>query len=105
LKAPPEDTLKGIRDRAMLSTLLFHGIRREELCTLKVRNYQGREGVMRFRTEGKGDKVRYVPVATNTQRLIQRYLEAAEHRDNLEGPLFPPVSRNTAHRWRKTLSP
>ena len=28
LKAPPDDTLKGVRDRAILSVLLFHGIRR-----------------------------------------------------------------------------
>ena len=27
LKAPPEDTLKGIRDRAILATYLFHGFR------------------------------------------------------------------------------
>jgi integrase/recombinase XerD len=34
LEAPPEDTLKGVRDRAILATLLFHGLRREELCLL-----------------------------------------------------------------------
>jgi integrase/recombinase XerD len=39
-KAPPTDTLKGLRDRAILATLLFHGIRREELCKPRVRNYQ-----------------------------------------------------------------
>jgi site-specific recombinase XerC len=32
LQAPAEDTLKGIRDHAILATLLYHGIRREELC-------------------------------------------------------------------------
>jgi hypothetical protein len=48
--------------------------------------------------------VRYVPVATNTQRLIQRYLEMAKHGEDLEGPLFRPVSNNTAHRRRKALS-
>jgi len=37
LTAPPEDTLKGIRDRAILSLLLYHGLRREELCRLKVK--------------------------------------------------------------------
>jgi integrase/recombinase XerD len=31
LDAPPEDTLKGVRDRAILATLHYHGIRREEL--------------------------------------------------------------------------
>ena len=30
LKAPPENTLQGIHDRAIFSTLLLHGIRREE---------------------------------------------------------------------------
>ena len=35
LDAPPEDTLKGVRDRAILATLLYHGIRREELCRLE----------------------------------------------------------------------
>ena len=38
LEAPPADTLKGQRDRAILATLLYHGLRREELCRLKVRD-------------------------------------------------------------------
>jgi site-specific recombinase XerC len=29
LDAPPEGTLKGVRDRAILATLLYHGMRRE----------------------------------------------------------------------------
>jgi site-specific recombinase XerD len=36
LEAPAADTLKGKRDRAILATLLYHGLRCEELCTLKV---------------------------------------------------------------------
>jgi integrase len=35
LEAPPADTLKGVRDRAVLATLLYHGMRREELCGLR----------------------------------------------------------------------
>jgi protein gp37 len=35
LESPPADTLKGIRDRAILATLLYHGIRREEPCGLR----------------------------------------------------------------------
>jgi site-specific recombinase XerD len=38
LVAPVDDGLGGKRDRAMLSTLLFHALRREELCKLKVRD-------------------------------------------------------------------
>ena len=41
--------LKGVRDRAILATLLYHGIRREELCGLRVKDMQSRQGVMHFR--------------------------------------------------------
>jgi site-specific recombinase XerD len=71
LNAPPAGTLKGKRDRAILATLLYHGLRREELCTLRVRDLQQREGVMHFRVHGKGDKTRYIPVSLLTQRLIR----------------------------------
>ena len=30
LEAPSADTLKGVRDRAILATLLYHGIRRDK---------------------------------------------------------------------------
>src|SRR5215472_15330023 len=52
LDAPPADTLKGKRDRAILATLLYHGLRREELCLLRVRDLQSRQGVMHFRVRG-----------------------------------------------------
>src|SRR5438552_12336094 len=94
IEAPPADTLKGARDRAILATLLYHGIRREELCRLKVRDYQRRDGLMHFRIEGKGDKVRFIPVGTLAQRLIHAYLKAAKHGEDLEGPLFRPVKNN-----------
>ena len=105
LKAPPAETLKGLRDRAILATLLFHGIRREELCKLRVRDYQRREGIMHFRVEGKGDKVRFIPVSTETQRLIHGYLEKVKHEEDLDGPLFRPVRNNTTGELRKPLNP
>src|SRR5450432_3266384 len=71
LEAPPADTLKGVRDRAILATLLYHGIRREELCRLKVRDVQSRQGVVHFRIRGKRDKIRYVPMHVLAQRLIE----------------------------------
>src|ERR1700732_923771 len=61
LEAPPDDTLKGVRDRAILATLLYHGLRREELCGLRVRDMQSRQGVLHFRVKGKRGKVRFVP--------------------------------------------
>jgi len=105
LEAPPEHTLKGQRDRAILATLLYHGLRRDELCTLRVRDLQQRDGVLHLRVEGKGDKIRFVPVAAKAVRLIQAYLEVAGHGDDLQGPLFRPVKNNTTGTLNKPLNP
>jgi site-specific recombinase XerD len=105
LNAPAAHTLKGKRDRAILATLLYHGLRREELCTLRVRDLQQREGVVHFRVHGKGDKIRYIPVGLLAQRLIREYLEAAKHEADLDGALFRPVKNNLSKTLDKHLHP
>jgi len=75
LEARAPDTLKGIRDRAILATLLYHGIRREELCLLRIRDMQSRQGVMHFCVKGKRDKIRFIPAHQTAQRLITEYLD------------------------------
>ncbi len=94
LDAPPDDTLKGKRDRAILATLLYHGIRREELCRLRIKDMQSRQGVTHFRIHGKRDKIRFVPVHAAAQRLIEEYLGMAGHGEDSSGALFRPVKNN-----------
>jgi site-specific recombinase XerD len=94
LDAPGAETLKGRRDRAILSVLLYHGLRREELCTLKVRDIHPRRGVLHLRVHGKGGKVRYLPLHPGTAELVTDYLEAAGHDEDLGGALFRPVKNN-----------
>ena len=105
LNAPAAETLKGARDRAILATLLYHGLRREELCNLRVRDLQQRQGVVHFRVHGKGDKTRYIPVSLLTQRLITEYLDKAGHKGDLDGALFRPVKNNTTKTLEKHLHP
>jgi integrase/recombinase XerD len=45
------------------------------------------------------------PVATEAQRLIHAYLETSKHGDDLEGPLFRPVKKNTTGELRKPMNP
>jgi integrase/recombinase XerD len=61
----------GVRDRAILAALLYHGIRREELCGLRIKDMQSRQGVLHFKVKGKRGKVRFVPVEVLAQRLIE----------------------------------
>jgi site-specific recombinase XerD len=103
LDAPPEDTLKGVRDRAILATLLYHGIRREELCSLKIKDIQSRQGVMHFRVHGKRDKIRFIPVHAMAQRLIEEYLALAGHGSDTAGPVFRPVMNNRTGELQKPL--
>ena len=51
-----------------------------------------RQGVMHFRVEGKGNKVRYVPLHPETQRLLSVYLDACGHRDDVDGALIGGAS-------------
>src|SRR5918996_129476 len=98
LNAPDSETLKGKRDRAILSTLLYHGLRREELCLLKVRDLTARRGVQHLRIHGKGGKTRYLPLHPGTAGLINDYLEALGLTQDGNAPLFRPVKNNVHHR-------
>jgi site-specific recombinase XerD len=102
LEAPQADDIRGKRDRAILSTLLFHALRREELCQLKVRDFRHtRKGVPHLKVSGKGGKTRYLPLHTATKRLIDDYLGAAGHRADDAGALFRPLRNNRTARLDK----
>jgi integrase/recombinase XerD len=106
LAAPAADTLGSKRDRAILSTLLYHALRREELCKLRVKDAQhSRRGVPHLRVHGKGDKTRYVPLHPGTAGLIHEYLEAAGHAADQDGALFRPLRNNTTGRLDGAITP
>lgn len=94
LDAPPEDTLKGVRDRAILATYLFHGLRVSELTNLAPGSIKNREGVPHLEVLGKRSKIRFVPLHPKAQRLIADYLEMAGHGDELKKPLFRSVAHH-----------
>ena len=106
LDAPPTDTLKGKRDRAILSVLLYHALRREELTKLLVKDFnQERRGVPHLRVQGKGGKLRYIPTHPNALRLISEYLTAAGHAMEMDRPLFRPVKNPRTGQITGALTP
>jgi site-specific recombinase XerD len=106
LAAPPADTLKGQRDRAILATFLFHGLRLEELLKLRPKDMHQRQGVIHLRIRGKGSKTRYVPAHPAALETIDFYLDAAGHRQDVDGPLFRPVKNPSGDGdTNKALSP
>jgi site-specific recombinase XerD len=91
LDVPDPDTLKGKRDRALLAVLLYHGLRREELCLLKVRDIHDRRGVPHLRIHGKGNRLRHVPLHPASAERLHTYLEATGHASSPDSPLFQPI--------------
>lgn len=88
LDAPLPETIKGLRDRAILSVLLFHGLRRAELCSLRVGDVESRRGVLHFRVLGKGEKIRYIPAHPHTMQRITDYLEKSGRGNHSANMLF-----------------
>lgn len=105
LDAPSVDTLKGKRDRAILAVLFFHGLRREELCKLRVKDLEQRQGVLHLRVHGKGGKIRFVPAHPAALGRIADYLDVAGHGLDTGGALFRPVKNPRGGRLDLALTP
>jgi integrase/recombinase XerD len=95
LSAPCASSLKGKRDRAILAVLLYHAIRRAELCSLKVKDYGDREGIKHLTIHGKGGKIRFIPAHPSAIRLLEEYLDAAGHRSLPEAAMFRAAASNS----------
>lgn len=92
LDAPDPATLQGLRDRAVLAVLLYHGLRREEAARLSVQDMQERRGIKHLRVHGKGGKLRYLPIHHVALERIHAYLEASGHHlEQAAAPLFMPL--------------
>lgn len=76
------------------------GLRRTEIAALKVGDLHKNRGFDSLRALRKGGRRDALAIHPNAVKRIRAYLDAAGHGDDLEGPLFRPLSDN-----RKTQSP
>lgn len=95
LDAPDTETVKGVRDRAILAVLLYHGLRREEAARLTTSDLVERRGIKHLRVHGKGKKIRFLPLHPVAAERIYAYLELDSARDTSSGPLFRSVRGKT----------
>ncbi|MDA8277914.1 MAG: tyrosine recombinase [Actinomycetota bacterium] len=66
------ETQRGMRDRLILEFMYGSGLRVSEVVSAKVDDIDFEQGVLRV--NGKGSRIRVVPLATSTRKLLQRYL-------------------------------
>ncbi|MAG79299.1 MAG: integrase [Sutterellaceae bacterium] len=97
-------SIKLLRDKALLSTLLFHALRREELCLLKVGDIEERRGVKHLKVSGKGGKTRYLPLNPGSASLIYEYLAKAGHGEDRKLPLFRRLNEKSDVAFEKHMT-
>ena len=91
LSLPDVTTPKGSRDRAVLALLLGCGLRRAELCRLRLGDFERRDGRwVILDLVGKGKKFRTVPVPTWVKDSVDHWAAQA---GITQGRLFRAVNK------------
>jgi integrase/recombinase XerC len=95
LLQPDRGTVKGKRDYAILVTLIVTGMRRAELCGLKVRHISQRAGeaYVSYTSKGSVGVVRSIPA--RCWEAIQDYLIASGRQLTDESPIFTALTRES----------
>lgn len=89
----------GVRDAALLAILLGSGLRRSEVVSLDLRDFDPNTGALKVRG-GKGDKDRTVYLPSSGRRVVADWLFV---RGVKAGPLLYPISKgNRVMRRRLT---
>lgn len=96
LAQPDPATVKGARDYALLTLLLYLGVRRSEVVRLTCGQIGEERGHKTVRIMGKGGKVRLLPLPPVVMEAIRVYLERDGRPEALitgdpEAALFRPI--------------
>ena len=85
----------GLRDRALIGTMVYTFARVNAVLDMKVKDYfiQGRRGWVRLHE--KGGKEHEVPCHHTLERFLDEYLAAVGIASDADGPLFRSVGRKT----------
>ena len=106
LDGPAEDTLEGLRDRAILSIGLQAGLRRAEIAALTVGDLHQNRGYDSLRVIRKGGRREALAINPQAVARLRAYLKAAGHGDDSDGPLFRPLHHNGKQRQlRRAMHP
>ena len=98
-----EPSLVGLRDRALIATMVYSFARINAVLEMKVRDYlvQGRRGWVRLHE--KGGKEHEVPCHHNLETYLDEYIAAAHISHDYNGPLFRTAIGKTGDLTRNPM--
>lgn len=106
LDTPADDTIEGLRDRAILSVGLQVGLRRAEIAALTVGDLHQNRGYDSLRVVRKGGRHEALAINPQTAQRIRAYFEKAGHAADIEGPMFRPLRCNRKNQVaRRAMNP
>lgn len=94
LRVPDLRTLQGKRDYAILLTLLTTGLRKAEICGLKVQNLKTYRNQAVIDVIGKGKHFRRLPLKGGTLLAIQDYLKTGKNGTDPDCSLFRTLGKH-----------
>ncbi len=104
LRVPDRRTLQGKRDYAILLTLLTTGLRKAEICSLKVEDLKTYRNQAVIDVIGKGKRFRRIPLKTETLLAIKDYHKATGNGADPGHPLFNTLRKHGPYE-EKGLTP
>ena len=97
LRVPDLRTRPGKRDFAVILTLLTTGLRKSELCGLRVADIKTYRSQPVLDVIGKGQKFRRIPLKMKALRAIQDYWKAGKNGANPDHPIFYTLGKHGPH--------
>jgi len=93
-RVPVRSTLQGKRDYAIVLTLLTTGLRKAEICNLKVTDLKTYRNQAVIDVIGKGKRFRRIPLHSGTLLAIKDYQKATENGTDPAHPLFQILGKH-----------
>ena len=96
----------GLRDRAIIATLIYTAARVGAVAKLRVQDYYADGNQWCFRLDEKGGKARTIPTRQDVETYIEEYMTAAGSGQEAEDtPLFRSTVRKTKVLTGRSLTP
>ncbi len=106
LESLEDDSLVGLRDRAIIGTLLYTAARRGAVAKLRLKDFWTDSTQFYLRFFEKGGKERNIPVRHDLQEWITAYIDAAGIVDEPpESPLFRAAINRSGRLGEEGLKP